>query len=60
MINDLFNIFLSAECQKLYKPIVKLYVKDDGKIEKLVFPCEKLNVALGQVVQLTIHFAQAL
>ena len=26
VINDLFNIFFSAECQKLYKPLLKLRV----------------------------------
>lgn len=60
VINDLFNIFLSAECQKLYKALVKLQINEQGKIERLVLPNEKLNVALGQVVQLCIHFGQAL
>jgi hypothetical protein len=50
VINDLFNIFLSAECQELYEPIVKLYTDEQGKIVKLDFPCEDLNVTLGQVV----------
>jgi hypothetical protein len=26
VINDLFNIFFSAECMKMYKPLLKLKV----------------------------------
>jgi hypothetical protein len=37
--------------------LIKLNVDEQGKIERLVVPNEKLNVALGQVVQLCIHFA---
>ena len=63
LINDLFNIFFSAECQKLYKPLLKLRViPETRQIERLekISEEQKLSVALGQVVQLCIHFSRAL
>ena len=60
VINDLFNIFFSAECQKLYKPLLKLKITPETKqierLEKYVHE-QKISVALGQVVQLIIHFS---
>lgn len=63
MINDLFDVFLSAECQKIYKPLVYLNTdKLTGKVEGIQKEKQeaKLSISLGQVVQLCIHFAQAL
>lgn len=61
VINDLFDIFFSAECQKFYKPLAKLRI-----IDRKIHPIEKeqdkekVSIALGNVVQLCIHFGTAL
>lgn len=61
VINDLFDIFFSAECQKFYKPLIKLKVNDRKilNIEKEQDK-EKIAIALGHIVQLCIHFGTAL
>ena len=52
VINDLFDIFFSAECQKFYKPLAKLRIND----KKIQPPMEKeqdkekVSIALGNVV----------
>lgn len=63
VINDLFNVFFSAECQKLYKPLLKLKIlPQTGQIDRVdkIKDEERISIALGQVVQLCIYFALAL
>ena len=63
VINDLFDIFFSAECQKVYKPLLKLRVSyETRKIQPIDKPAdyEKISIALGHVAQLCIHFGTAL
>ena len=63
VINDLFDIFFSAECQKIYKPLVFLsFDNSTRKVDSINKDKHenKISIALGQVVQLCIHFAQAL
>ena len=61
-MNDLFNIFFSAECEKIYKPLICIFTRENDRsiahIEDKKKP--KIAVALGQVVQLCIHFSRAL
>jgi hypothetical protein len=63
VINDLFDIFFSAESAKVYKPLLKLQVVSASRkvehISKLLDE-QKINISLGHVVQLVIHFSQAL
>ena len=58
VLNDLFSIFFSAECQKFYKPLLKLKVVQESRM--ISVDEQKISIALGQVVQLCIHFATAL
>ena len=63
VINDLFDIFFSAESAKVYKPLLKLQViSASRKVEHIskLLDEQKINISLGQVVQLVIHFSQAL
>ena len=60
VINDLFDIFFSAESAKVYKALLKLSViSASRKIEHIgkMIDENKVNIALGHVVQLVIHFA---
>ena len=66
MINDLFSIFFGPESSKYYKPLLKLNINYENRqirqVENVDRPIDqaKVSVALGQLVQLCIHFATAL